>query len=139
LVALHEDGVSLFLPNGKVLPANRAKTWKALQAALKQEGGFPKTLGQFRKWLVPQVEMMLMRHGKWEKGVWPIFDNPTAFFRNDGNESCIYIMIVAREDAGNFAFDIEFFIVNDHVKNICNKFDFLLPEGVVMGGLRPQF
>jgi len=133
LVALHEDGVSLFLPNGKVLPANRAKTWKALRAALKQEGGFPKTLGQFRKWLVPQVEMMLARHGEWEKGVWPIYDNPPAFIRNDDGTS-LYIMIESREDNGSFAFDIEFLITNSHVADVCNRFRFLSPGNVVRGG-----
>jgi len=134
LVALHSDGGSLFLPNGKVLPTGRAKAWKGLQAALKQEGGFPQTLGKFKAWLSPQVEMMLVRHGIWDKGVWPLGENPPAFFRDDGERSGLYIKIESREDYGAFAFDIGFLVVNSHVSDICSKFRFLSPGNVIRGG-----
>jgi len=132
LVALHEDGVSLFLPNGKVLPANRAKTWKALRAALKQEGGFPKTLGQFRKWLVPQVEMMLARHGEWEKGTYSQAGNdPTYELNNSLGATYIYIPCEKRDDG--FVFHIYAAVINDEVANICGRFNFVCRDVVFEG------
>jgi len=133
LVALHEDGVSLFLPNGKVLPANRAKTWKALQAALKQEGGFPKTLAQFEKWLMPQVEMMLERHGLWEKGVLPWNEEQQAYVRNDGKSLTLYIYVTCQRNKRGFCFGISFCIIDTTVSEICSRFRFFAPDRVVRG------
>jgi hypothetical protein len=133
LVALHEDGVSLFLPNGKVLPANRAKTWKALQAALKQEGGFPQTLAQFKKWLTPQVEMMLTRHGEWVKGNLP-WGNGELGYVKSVNDTKLYIAVDDYGGGGRFCFDVIFFCSHPLVESICRKFRFISPEIVFWGG-----
>lgn len=132
LVALHEEGVSLFLPNGKVLPAVRAKAWSGLKAALKNEGGFPQTLGQFKKWLTPQVEMMLARHGNFVKEG-SGRDSDTSYLRvTNGSSLCVSVDYYGGD--GYFCFNIIFDFMNSMVSDVCKKFNFIMPDIVFWGG-----
>jgi len=134
LVVLDEQGVTVFLPNGKVLPAGRAKGWNGLKAALKEEGGFPQTLGQFKKWLTPQVEMMLARHGDFVQAHLPTGDKQLGYVNTNG-ESSMYIYLTFEGSGGLFGFDIKFDITNNSVYEVMSKFNFKFSYTVCRGGI----
>lgn len=68
-VAIWDDSIGMaFLPNGKILPNDKAKLWKNAITEMEQVSDFPTTLSAFKKFAQPKIEALAFQHGFCQKG-----------------------------------------------------------------------
>ena len=68
-VAIWDDSIGMaFLPNGKILPNDKAKLWKNAIAEMEQVSEFPTTLSAFKKLAQSKIEALAFKHGFCDKG-----------------------------------------------------------------------
>ncbi len=126
LAIVYEEAITAFLPNNQVLPIENLVYWQALKESLKAKASsnFPKTLKQFKKWMEPQCEAMLAKHGFVER----VFINDLslyAYFRKL-NDIYQYMIVGYHIDHYESEFTLSIMVVlsHDKINTIYNLFSF---------------